>query len=255
MTMTQTEIKALAAEIVNSMENIGHQERQEEWDQWEGQAYEAQSERLDAIRAEIESAHAALAEAQHRAKHVPVMTQVLDLLDGSITHIVRPKSQILIQTIEDALVQKTDRHQHSLRLLSLIWSPKEGIAKPQWRINQYHDGSGIDEQAFVCRSLEEAQDIVRDMFTADVALWERAGKEEISRSDQAKVKSLPYQWKPYRDSGAMLPESWPPELLKRLNSKQMDAHDAEVARAVETLSKAKGKKPAPFLDLSPEEPF
>lgn len=249
---TPNEIKQLAVEIRNSIEDIDHEERQAEFEQWESETYEAKSEQLDAIRAEIDSARATLADVQERSKHAPVITQVLDFLDGTITHIVQPDGPVLIKTTEDAL-NAQDGHKRTLRMLSLLWSPKEGVVRPDWRINRYSDGSGFDSRAIPCRSFEDAQKIVRKMFDDDVALWRRSLKGPLNSSDRSSLKTRAYQWRPYLKSGAIPDESWPLDLLELIDSESMEAYEVEVSRAKKALDKVNDKKPEPFLAGNPKE--
>lgn len=100
-------------------------------------------------------------------KKTGILKNVEDFLDGKITHYVQTEcyGPPQIVAVADAVARgENSSYRQSLRLLTLGGSLSQG--KLSWVLGEYADGSGSGKGVDICRSLEEAEAIVKKALEA-----------------------------------------------------------------------------------------
>ena len=155
-------------------------------------------------KAQLAQAKAGMLDLSAEAKRHAAIRDLLDWLDGKITHVVW-YSDYSPPTITPAagIPMAEERGEKWRRAIGLFSVPNESPKKDyytkevSWRVNHYHDGSGSWSDFIPCRSEAEAISKAQELIDAQLAAW-RVG--EHSRSWLGSVaKQCPW---------ATLPQDW-----------------------------------------------
>lgn len=171
----------------------------------------AAEERLQALREKEAALRADIAvlqknerDVREAAKKWPDVQGLVDFAEGRITHCVLRNgySTPTIKLLDDALRQIGQYGRfEGLRLVSVFGTRKNGEPDFTYGLNNYSDGSGSTTTITPCTSFDEAQQVVRDLFSSEVEQW-RERKPEYQRSQLHLVER-------FRKSGVDL--DWPPD--------------------------------------------
>ena len=118
--------------------------------------------RLNQVRTELQGIETTGKERMEFLKQYQGLQRLEDFLAGRITHFVMgdygpPK----LLTFDKAMGQNEERYnlRGKYKLLTLFGDSK---GEPNWHINEYRDGSGIDRTVMPCTSYDEALDVYRE---------------------------------------------------------------------------------------------
>ncbi len=89
------------------------------------------------------------------------LDHVIDLLSGSFTHYVESNYGDYKIMTHEILIQRWDGRFDGLKLVSAFGASDGNI---QYRLNEYKDGSGSSKIIYPCRSLREANAIVKNLL-------------------------------------------------------------------------------------------
>lgn len=203
----------------------------------------AAEERLQALREKEAALRADIAvlqknerDVREAAKKWPDARQLVEFAEGRITHCVLHSvvSTPTIELLDDALRQMSGYGRfEGLRLVCLFGTKENGAPAIRYGLNQYTDGSGVTRTMTPCASLDEAHQVVRDLFVSEVERW-RERKPEYQRSRLHLVER-------FRKSGVDL--DWPPDY---------EAFRAELHQEQRQEQLAKLKQQVAELEASPE---
>lgn len=214
---------------------LAEAEAAREYDDWEARTVEYESQKVNELRRERDELAEQVNELGRAAKKHKVLSEAIDYLDGRITHVVRPGYSKMIEPIEEAVVRTDAYGRREYQLIGLLpYHDRDGHLK----INTYSDGSGAWTDVIPCKSLDEAHRVVRELFAADVALWQK--RDTLPHgSPRQHLKTTPHAWLPYRDSGVEL--DWPAELIELLNEQILSGLRKRVTSADEAYKKARAE--------------
>lgn len=197
------------------------------------------SSKAQALRSEISSLEVNKKEMIKRAGDFPCIQHTLDFIEGRFTHAVviecdGPK----IVTLNEALTYLEGSRGGGMKMLGLFgtrndqrWVPPYPVKnrKKEWKVNQYHDGSGSWSRVIPCYSEQEAHEKVQEIVNQNIDAWRSGGKPEI-KTDVEKAKSqypwieLPDDWVTHRKEKA---KEYAKEQINKLQA-QIDKYHSEL---------------------------
>ena len=114
------------------------------------------SQKRTAIDQDLRKAEASRTKLMAKFKDVPALEYLEQFLDGKITHFVTSYEYgcpHVVDFKEEITSDSEYSYDPKLKLLVLYGDSKGDL---QWRLSQYHDGSGMKRETVPCCSLEEA---------------------------------------------------------------------------------------------------
>ena len=192
------------------------------------------SSKAQALLSEISSIEVNKKEMIKRAGDFPCIQHTLDFIDGRFTHaVVIEWSGPKIVTLYEALTYLQDSREGGMKMLGLFGTKKDGYGpahtKMEWKVNQYHDGSGPWSRVIPCYSEQEAHEKVQEIVNQNIDAWRSGGKPEI-KTDVEKAKSqypwieLPDDWVTHRKEKA---KEYAKEQINKLQA-QIDKYHSEL---------------------------
>lgn len=199
--------------------------------------------RLRKIDAEIASKRAELNRVEGRLQDFnrdlagsPDFTLALDFIEGRITHVVLGVTPPRIMTVEEAF-RPTDLYGETpvngpINLLSFTGHyDAKGNRITRWAVSSHSDGSGLAREGKLCRSFEEAEAIVQNLFVEACI--------EYRNSRQTDGAGRKWGWRTIKEwerCGVTL--EWPADIVAEINEAIAGNYAAGVKTAQEKLAAA-----------------
>lgn len=157
------------------------------------------TEKATRLRAEVEELAAEKRDAERSRKSTlaklaqhRTLERIEDFIEGRrlpLVVIVGGYGAPVLRTVEEA-TKLDDRYTRETKLMTLFGKPDGDL---EWRINQYHDGSGSWTTVYPVATEDEARALVREMYAGHLKEWRKEGCKSWHPAIEW-AKGLPVGW-------------------------------------------------------------